>query len=55
MVAAPRTCPCPGLLSQAIITNPKAFPPAARRRLGLLIDKYVTPAGATTRRRGRRG
>ncbi|HSF05829.1 MAG TPA: S-methyl-5'-thioadenosine phosphorylase [Methylomirabilota bacterium] len=52
MVAAPRTCPCPSLLSNAIITSPKAFPSAARRRLGLLIDKYVTRARVRTRRPG---
>jgi len=54
MVAAPRACPCPSLLRNAIITNPKAFPPAARRRLGLLIGKYVSPAGRSARRRGSR-
>ena len=50
----PGTCSCPSLLRNAIITNPKAFPPAARRRLGLLIDKYVAPAGRSGRRRGSR-
>jgi 5'-methylthioadenosine phosphorylase len=54
MVTAPRTCPCPSLLRDAIITNPKAFPPAARRRLALLIGKYVTPATGPRQRRGSR-
>jgi 5'-methylthioadenosine phosphorylase len=45
LVAASRACPCPSLLRDAIITNPNAFPPAARRRLGLLIAKYVASGG----------
>lgn len=39
-VAPPRTCPCPSLLENAVITDPEAFPPATRRRLDLLIGKY---------------
>ena len=35
-----RRCPCPDLLRNAVITSPAAFPPAARRRLQLLIGKY---------------
>jgi hypothetical protein len=54
MATAPRTCPCPSLLRDAIITNPKAFPPAARRRLALLTGKYVTPATGPRQRRGSR-
>ncbi|HET9490375.1 MAG TPA: S-methyl-5'-thioadenosine phosphorylase [Methylomirabilota bacterium] len=54
MVTAPRTCPCPSLLRDAIITNPKAVPPAARRRVALLIDKYVAPVAGPRRRRGPR-
>jgi 5'-methylthioadenosine phosphorylase len=54
MATAPRTCPCPSLLRDAIITNPKAFPTAARRRLALLIGKYVTPATGPRQRRGSR-
>jgi 5'-methylthioadenosine phosphorylase len=54
-VGLPRGCPCPSLLRDAIITNPEAIPPAARRRLGLLIDKYSAPAQVTSRpRRARR-
>jgi 5'-methylthioadenosine phosphorylase len=54
MVTAPRTCPCPSLLRDAIITNAKAVPPVARRRLALLIDKYVAPVAGPRRRRGSR-
>src|SRR5437899_3919359 len=39
-IAPPRECECPGLLEKAVITNPKAFPPATRKKLGLLLDKY---------------
>lgn len=57
-LAPERRCPCPGLLANAIITNPDAFPPATRRRLDLLIGKYF-PArarrGRAPRRPGRRG
>jgi 5'-methylthioadenosine phosphorylase len=60
-IARPRTCPCPRLLKDAIITPPDRFPPAVRRRLDLLIGKYFPPSrgparrGATARRKaGRR-
>ncbi len=39
-VGAPRTCPCPDLLRNAVITSPAAFPIATRRRLELVIGKY---------------
>ena len=39
----PRTCACPGLLRNAVITSPAAFPESARRRLDLLIGKYFPP------------
>ncbi|MGH7388426.1 MAG: S-methyl-5'-thioadenosine phosphorylase [Candidatus Rokuibacteriota bacterium] len=39
-VGSPRTCPCPGLLKDAVITDPGAFPPATRRRLDLLVGRY---------------
>src|SRR5947208_6406454 len=39
-VAPPRTCPCPSLLADAVITSPAAFPHGTRRRLDLLIGKY---------------
>ncbi len=55
MLSAARTCDCPTLLSKAVITNPKAFPPATRRRLDLLIGKYFPPSrrGRATRARTR--
>jgi 5'-methylthioadenosine phosphorylase len=59
MLSAARTCDCPTLLSKAVITNPKAFPPATRRRLDLLIGKYFPPSrrgpATGTRTRSRRG
>ncbi len=45
-----RTCECPALLRSAVITDPKAFPPRTRKRLGLLLDKYFPPK--RSRRRG---
>ena len=39
-VTAPRRCPCPSLLADAVITHPSAFPLPARRRLDLLLGKY---------------
>jgi 5'-methylthioadenosine phosphorylase len=59
MLSAARTCDCPTLLSKAVITNPKAFPPATRRRLDLLIGKYFPPSrrgpATGTPTRSRRG
>jgi 5'-methylthioadenosine phosphorylase len=50
-LGSPRTCPCPRLLWNAVITSPAAFPASARRRLDLLIGKYFPPAASlpTTR------
>ena len=39
-VAPSRTCACPSLLENAVITQPGAFPLATRRRLDLLLGKY---------------
>jgi 5'-methylthioadenosine phosphorylase len=50
----PRTCGCPELLRNAVITSPAAFPPSARRRLDLLIGKYVPPAPPVPTARPRR-
>jgi 5'-methylthioadenosine phosphorylase len=55
-----RTCECPTLLKMAVITNPSAFPLAARRRLDLLIGKYFPSeqrgrAPRKARPRSRRG
>lgn len=51
-VQGPRTCPCPSLLKDAVITNPSAFPLPTRRRLDLLLGKYFP---VETRRRGTPG
>jgi 5'-methylthioadenosine phosphorylase len=53
-VGAPRTCACPDLLRNAVITAPAAFPLATRRRLELLIGKYF-PLPDRKPKRGRRG
>jgi 5'-methylthioadenosine phosphorylase len=37
----PRNCACKSALKNAIQTDPKAIPEEARRRLGLLIGKYL--------------
>ena len=34
-------CGCGSSLENAIVTNPKAIPPATRKKLGLLVDKYL--------------
>jgi 5'-methylthioadenosine phosphorylase len=50
----PRTCACPDLLRNAVITSPAAFPPGARRRLDLLIGKYFPLAPPVPTARPRR-
>ena len=40
-VPAQRACKCGSALAHSIITEPKMIPPAARKRLGLLINKYL--------------
>ena len=52
-IGPPRACGCPELLKNAIITDPKVFPPASRKALDLLLGKYF-PAGAARSRAGRR-
>jgi 5'-methylthioadenosine phosphorylase len=49
-IGPPRTCACPRLLESAIITDPKSIPLTARRRLELLIGKYL-PVEKKGRRR----
>jgi 5'-methylthioadenosine phosphorylase len=49
-VGAPCTAGCRHALRDAVLTNPRRFPPRTRRRLGLLLDPYFPPAG---RRRAR--
>jgi 5'-methylthioadenosine phosphorylase len=53
-VGATRACPCPGLLGNAVITQPAAFPLPTRRRLDLLIGKYF-PLSTKKPRKTRRG
>jgi len=36
-----RTCGCGSSLENTIMTNPAAIPPATRKKLGLLVDKYL--------------
>ena len=60
-VGAPRMCPCPSLLQNAVITSPAAFPFGTRRRLDLLLGKYFPlerrgrPAGKAKRKGAARG
>ena len=51
-VGPPRTCPCPALLKNAVITNPTTFPATTRKKLDLLIGKYF-PGAARPRGAGR--
>ncbi|PYX10426.1 MAG: S-methyl-5'-thioadenosine phosphorylase, partial [Acidobacteria bacterium] len=37
-----RSCKCGSALAHAIQTDRKAIPAAARKRLGLLLDKYLS-------------
>jgi 5'-methylthioadenosine phosphorylase len=39
-IGGARTCPCPDLLRNAVITPPASFPLATRRRLDLLLARY---------------
>ena len=50
-IGKPCTAGCGSALRSAVITNPKAFPAATRKRLALLLDRYVP----RPRRRARRG
>ena len=42
-VRQPRDCECGSALAAAIVTAPEAVAPSARERLGLLVDRYLTP------------
>jgi len=53
-IAPERGCGCPSLLKSAVITNPKAFPSATRKRLGLLLDKYFPTRSRSSSRSARR-
>ena len=48
-IGGPRTCECPSLLKNAVITSPVAFPLATRRRLDLLLGKYFPLNGKKPR------
>ncbi len=60
-VGGARTCACPSLLRNAVITSPAAFPLGTRRRLDLLLGKYFPlerrgrPAGKAKRKGTVRG
>jgi 5'-methylthioadenosine phosphorylase len=51
-ITGPRTCACPTLLQNAVITSPAAFPHATRRRLDLLIGKYFPASANRPKARG---
>jgi 5'-methylthioadenosine phosphorylase len=40
-----RTCKCGSALAHAILTDPKKIPRATRRKLKLIIGKYVKVSG----------
>ena len=48
----PRSCSqgCPEALGSAVITDPKAFPPRARKKLALLLDRHFPPRPQDRRR-----
>ncbi len=54
-VSHPRTCPCPSLLKDAVITAPAAFPARTRKALNLLIGKYFPDGGRRRKAAPRRG
>ena len=39
-----RSCKCASALAHAILTEPGKIPPAARQKLSLILDKYITAA-----------
>jgi 5'-methylthioadenosine phosphorylase len=52
-IAPPRTCPCPSLLANAVITAPDVVPPATRKKLALFLDKYWQTEKRRSRDRSR--
>jgi 5'-methylthioadenosine phosphorylase len=40
---AERTCKCGSALSNALITDPKSVPEDTRKKLELLVGKYLGP------------
>jgi 5'-methylthioadenosine phosphorylase len=53
-IAPTRGCGCPNFLKDAVITSPKSFPPATRKRLGLMLDKYFPARSRSFSRSARR-
>ena len=49
-VGKPCAAGCGAALKNAVITDPAAFPPRSRRRLGVLLDKYFPPKKGSRRR-----
>jgi 5'-methylthioadenosine phosphorylase len=49
-IGKPCTRGCDEALRNAVITNPRVFPPATRKRLALLLDKYFPPRARRSRR-----
>jgi 5'-methylthioadenosine phosphorylase len=37
-----RACKCGSALAHAILTDAKLIPPATRKQLGLILDKYLS-------------
>jgi 5'-methylthioadenosine phosphorylase len=40
-----RTCKCGSALAHAILTDPKRIPPATKKKLKLIVGKYVKTSG----------
>ena len=38
-----RSCKCGSALAHAILTNPKKIPPATKKKLKLIVGKYLQP------------
>jgi len=49
-IGPPRGCACPSLLEGAIISDPRTLPLTTRRRLDLIIGKYLPAEGKGRRR-----
>jgi 5'-methylthioadenosine phosphorylase len=47
-------CPCPSALRDSIITSRDRIPRESRRKLGLLLDKYVPPVRTTRVRKSKK-
>lgn len=42
MIKLDRTCPCASAISRAIVTNPDMIPEETRKKLDIIIGKYIT-------------